>query len=225
MPTFLYHTDPYRTEVLTRVKSIFEEDGQLQVALDENLFYPQGGGQKGDIGMIETDAGTVVVKDTIKDQYSSSGSALLILAEPLSGLDTGVQVTARLDWAYRYRQMRLHSAVHLHHCMIERIAGSKVQHPKTSDIADGEAYNRYEGITLDQSVVSRATEEFRSVIAVGAPVTTREDETRESFRWWDCLGYSIPCGGTHLRDVSEIGNVDVSFSQKKGKPKVTIRLL
>ena len=149
----------------------------------------------------------------------------MILGEPFPGLDVGTQVKARLDWAFRYRQMRLHSAVHLHHCMLERVSGGPVQHPKASDIADGEAFNRYEGITLDQSLIDLATEAFRSVVGAGAEVTTRDDETREGFRWWDCLGYSIPCGGTHLRNISEIGNVDILYSQKKGKPKVTIRLV
>lgn len=225
MSTPLYHLDSYRTDTPATVVSLFEEEGLWHLALSENLFYPQGGGQKGDIGTIESASGTLIVKDTIKDQYSSEPRSLLVLAEPPPALDTGMQVIAHLDWLYRYRQMRLHSAVHLHHCMIERVAEKKVQHPKTSDIADGEAYNRYEGVSFDEGLIQKATEEFRSVVAAGAPVTTRDDESREGFRWWDCLGFSIPCGGTHLRDISEIGNVDVSFGQKKGKPKVTIRLL
>ena len=68
MPKALYHVDPYLTEVSTHVASIFEEDGRWNLALDDNLFYPQGGGQKGDIGTIEANDGSVAVIDSVKDQ-------------------------------------------------------------------------------------------------------------------------------------------------------------
>jgi len=224
MPSSLYHADPYCAEVTSVVESIFDEDERWYLALKDNLFYPQGGGQKGDIGTVETALGPVAVTDTVKDQYASSPRSLLVLAGPCPGLEPGAAVTAKLDWPFRYRQMRLHSTVHLHHCLIEQVGGIRLPHPKTSDIGDGEAYNRYEGIALDEGLVERATEALRAAIAAGAAVATRDDDSNAGFRWWDCLGFSIPCGGTHLRDIAEIGAVEVSFSQKKGKPKITFRL-
>jgi Ser-tRNA(Ala) deacylase AlaX len=225
MPTNLYHIDPYRTEVSTRISAVFEEDGRWHLALEDNLFYPQGGGQKGDIGTIETGAGTLAVTDTIKDRNSSDMRPLLILKAPVPELAAGMPVKARIDWNFRLRQMRLHSAVHLHHCMMERVSGNPIQYPKTSDIGDGEAYNRYEGISFDEAMINNATAKFHSAVTAKAPVVTRDDEARAGYRWWDCLGFSVPCGGTHLHDISEIGNTEITFSQKKGKPKITIRLL
>jgi Ser-tRNA(Ala) deacylase AlaX len=225
VPTFLFHIDPYRTEVNTEIEAAFDEGGRSFVALKDCLFYPQGGGQKGDRGFIQVNDMRIAVCDTVKDVLSSNERPILVAAAMVDKLQLGQAATATLDWSHRYMQMRLHSTVHLHHCMMEKLIGRSLPHPATSDLLDdGTAYNRYDTREVTEELVMRANAELANVIASGAAVTTSDDPEKPAFRWWHCLDYSIPCGGTHVRDIAEIGMLDVSYSQRKGRPKISFRL-
>jgi len=225
MSEFLYHIDPYRMEGETKVVASFEDNGRHYVALADCLFYPQGGGQKGDRGFLVQSCVKIPVIDTVKDQYSSNGRPLLVLDKEYDELVVDSPVSAMLDWDHRYKQMRLHGTVHLHHCMMEKILGRGLPNPATSDLQDdATAYNRYEIKDVTGDLVNRANAELENVIAAGADVTTTDDPQKPGFRWWHCLGYSIPCGGTHVKDIAEIGKLEISFSERKGKPKVSFKL-
>ena len=219
-----FNEDSYLKEVSTKIKSIFSEDEKNCVQLEDNIFYPQGGGQKGDSGMLIIAGKNLKVVNTVKDKYSDEG-ILLITEEKLPDDTVGSEILCKLDWDFRYKQMKLHTAVHLHHCIIEKVAGKKVQYPQTSDIQDGFAFNRYEKDVISQDLVELANNEFRKVISEGAEVKTYTDAEKEGFRWWECLGFKIPCGGTHVANISEIGEVGVTYSQKKGKSTVNISLV
>ena len=222
-----YHNEPYLKEVKTKISGAFEEEGISSIQLEENIFHPHGGGQKGDRGIVIMDGRELQVCDTQKDKYSDSGGVLLVLKEPLTGAEqlAGKEVVCKLDWEFRYRQMRLHSAAHLHHCMMEKEHGSSIPHPKTSDIQDGFAFNRYAEAIITPQLVEAANAEFRKAVEIGAPVIRYPDPEKVGFWWWECLGYKIPCGGTHVADLREIGSLDISFSTKKGNATINIKIM
>lgn len=219
-----FNDSPYMREIQTEIKAIFEEDGSPCVQVVENLFSPHGGGQKGDKGTLTVDGHEYKVLDAVKDKYSEDNGVLLVTSEMPPEEFVGKTVSCKLDWDFRYRQMRLHTAVHLHHCMLEKAAGKQLQPPKTSDIQDGFAFNRYESKDITQDLVDSANSLFKDVVAKGAEVKTYPDATKKGFRWWESLGFKIPCGGTHVADVREIGDVSIEYSKKGGKPTVTITL-
>lgn len=222
--TNVFHDHPYQREVETTLLSTFEEEGQYCAKVKENIFHAHGGGQKGDRGTVSLGDRTITVTNAIKDPYSD-GDILLILSEALPDEAKGSVVTCRLDWDFRFAQMRLHTAVHLHHCMLERAAQKSLTPPRTSDIQDGFAFNRYEKpCEIDQVLVDSANALFQEAVATGADVKTYPDPTRAGFRWWECLGFKIPCGGTHVANISEIGNVSISYSTKKGNPTINISI-
>lgn len=226
MPEFLYHKDPYAKDAVTTIGCVFEEEGKNMVSIADCLFYPQGGGQKGDRGTLTADGLIISVTDTIKDRLSDTGGSLLVVDRFYPGLKAGETVVAALDWLHRYSQMRLHSAVHLHHCVMEDLLGRRLPYPVTSELLnDGSAYNRYDTTDVTETLTMRAAEELRALVATGAPVTARDDLENPGSRWWACLTYSIPCGGTHIRDIQEIGSLDIAFSQRKGRPKISLRLM
>jgi len=136
----------------------------------------------------------------------------------------GLPAVLNLDWDYRHRQMRLHSAVHLHHCMLEKVLGAPLAPPKTSNIEDGFAFNRYDNGRITPEAVDQANALLRDRIAAGAAVSCRDDATRAGMRWWSCAGYDIPCGGVHIRDIAEIGPLDIAFSTKKKQQTITFTL-
>jgi len=221
----LYQSQPYLREGNGTVAAAFEEDGKFYVALQGSIFYPQGGGQKGDRGILRIGETAHVVVDTVKDELSTDGRPLCVLDAAAPDLAQGRQVDMTLDWSHRFKQMRLHSIVHLHHCLLEQVAGHAIPVPTTSDLnTDGTAFNRYDTPLVSEELATQAFEEMRALVQRGAAVRTRDDPEKEGFRYWECLGFTIPCGGTHLKEIAEVGEFAMTFSQKKGKPKVSFLL-
>jgi alanyl-tRNA synthetase/misacylated tRNA(Ala) deacylase len=219
----IYHENYYRKEITgTVLLDVISDDDMNGVVIAENIFSPHGGGQKGDRGVLVYDGISYVIKDAVKERIS--GDVLLVTETALPEDAIGNKVDCSLDWDFRYRQMRLHTTVHLHHCMLEKVLNKTLRPPKTSDIQDGNAYNRYEESAITSDVVEAANLEFLNLIKAGAKIETVPDPEREGFRWWHCLSWKIPCGGTHIADVGEIGNLDISFSTKKGSQTISFQL-
>ena len=102
----LFRHDAYLRECEARVLAV-EEDA---IVLDRTVFYPHGGGQPGDTGIIRWPGGSVSVTDT---RYGEQGAIRHLTGEAPAGLKAGDTVTAELDWDRRYRHMRMHTAMHL----------------------------------------------------------------------------------------------------------------
>ncbi len=121
----LFRTDAYLAECRATVVAITSQG----IVLDRTVFYPLGGGQAGDTGLLIRDDGSqIAIVDTRKGK-AADGSfnheighfpapellSQLLHQTPPAGLRLalGECVTARLDWARRLRLMRFHSATHL----------------------------------------------------------------------------------------------------------------
>jgi Ser-tRNA(Ala) deacylase AlaX len=222
-----YYNEPYLREIATRINAAFQEEGISYIQTESNIFHPQGGGQKGDHGILILDDHELSICDTRKDKQSTVGGVLLVLKEPFSGLEKlpGKEAICKLDWDFRYRQMRLHSSAHLHHCMLEKVHGGIISHPKTSDIQDTFAFNRYDDTKVTPQLAEAASIEFKKAVETGARTIRYPDPEKVGFWWWECLGYKIPCGGTHVADIKEIGNMDFTFSTKKGNTTINIKIV
>src|SRR5690349_14804744 len=87
-------------------------DGAVQ--LDRTVFYPQGGGQAGDAGvLVRADGRTLAIADTRKGP--EPGQILHLLADPAQAADLapGERITTRIDAPRRQAHRRFHSATHL----------------------------------------------------------------------------------------------------------------
>ena len=121
----LFRTDAYLTECSATVMAITPQG----IVLDRTVFYPLGGGQAADAGVLVLPNGTeVAIVDTRKGK-AEDGSfnadichlpapellALLLQSGQVSGvpLAVGDVVTARIDWQRRHRLMRFHTTTHL----------------------------------------------------------------------------------------------------------------
>lgn len=219
----LYHDSPYLTEKETKVLSVFKNSGKNYVQLEDNIFYPRGGGQKGDKGLLIHGKSTVKVVDSVKSPQSDE-EVLLITETEAPNEWVGKKIIAKLDEIFRKKQMRLHSMVHLHHFFMEQAIGQKLPYPKTSDILDGFAFNRYESEEITEEIALKAGELLKEAIKKGAPVKTYADDSRKGFRFWECFGWKVPCGGTHIENISEIGDFSLRFSKKKGMPTINLEI-
>ena len=234
-----FYEDVYRTELEVWVDAIGQDERfGPYLLLSETLCHPHGGGQKGDRATLllpPEDAQALGLGDSeglpIVDTRKGDGRILHVLGSPLdAGAAEGVLVGSkpyrlRLDWAFRLRQMRLHSAAHLLHCFVERVLGRAVGFPETSDLQPDYGLNRYdqkELLTPEQ--LAEVLRQLNAFIAEGHAITTYPDETRPGFRFWRCEDWVIPCGGTHPANAREIGPVQAELSLKRGRTSMTFRV-
>ena len=199
------------------------------IQLDRTVFYPMGGGQPGDVGVfILVDSGEIEVLDTRKGE--AEGEILHIVDEQTTLPAPGTPVTAKINWQRRYRHMRIHTCLHLLCAAVPYgVTGGHVGNGKGRldfDIADA---------TLDKEAI---TSELNRLIGEDHEVGARWISDAEliaqpelvrtmsvappsgqgSVRLLEIASVDLqPCGGTHVRRTSEIGEVFVRKIENKGK--------
>ena len=98
----LYYNDPFLTAFTATVLSCEEGKGGWKVVLDQTAFYPEGGGQPADIGVL----GGVKVTDV----HEKAGVITHTCDAPL---EVGAEVAGRIDWNVRFDHMQQHSGEHI----------------------------------------------------------------------------------------------------------------
>lgn len=221
--TELHREDPYRTEFTATVVAV---DGDL-VELDETAFYARSGGQAGDTGRL---AGRPVT-DTY---YSPERDRVLHVVDRQDegSLNPGDQVVGIVDWDRRYRMMRLHTAQHLSWVVYESIYGSGHQ--------DRGGEVRPDKARLDVSWTDPTTKPVSDDLSAALadlvrrdlPIARYADDSadRDAGRdnWvWEVEGHPpIPCGGTHVRRTSEVGDVRLGVQRKgSGVFRLSVQLV
>lgn len=219
----LFREDSYLRECPATVT--FAESGGI--VLDRTVFYPQGGGQPGDTGVLTLrDGCEITVLDTIK----GDGGIIHVVADGTELPEAGTEVTARIDWARRHRHMRMHTLLHLVCAVVPcQITGAQVGREKSRiDFDVGET-------ALDKASI---TAELNRLVREDLPVAPRwitDDELDTNpdlirtmsvqpprgsgrVRLLEVAGVDLqPCGGTHVSHTGEIGPVAVAKIENKGR--------
>jgi misacylated tRNA(Ala) deacylase len=228
----LFRDDAYLQRCTARVTAA-DEHG---IRLDRTIFYPIGGGQPGDRGMLRLEDGTQLpILDTRKGEGPDDVLHLVAAGSALPA--PGTPVEAVLDWDYRYRLMRLHTCLHL---LCSVVAGAVTG----GQISDGKARLDFDvpGDSLDRERIEAALNER---IRAGYPVQTRWITDAElaaapelvrtmsvkppsgqgRIRLLDIAGIDLqPCGGTHIRNTAEIGAIILTKIENKGRQNRRINL-
>jgi misacylated tRNA(Ala) deacylase len=198
------------------------------VRLDRTVFYPQGGGQAGDAGVLQLDDGRVLkVVDTRKGD--APGEILHLLAEgtDLAGLAPGCELTACIDETRRRAHMRFHTATHLLCALVPHaVNGCSI----TARYARLD-FHMHQPLDREQ-----LTQGIARLVAEAHPVRHRwigEDELDANpqlvrsmsvqpprgqgrIRVLEIEGVDLqPCGGTHVANTADIGAVVVTKVEKK----------
>ncbi len=204
----------------TGVGALEQDGGVALLKLDESPFYAEGGGQAADSGKLIWDGREAVVSDVIR-----VGDDQVLELEPPAGGDlpgVGVTVEALVDREARFRTMRNHTATHLLHAALrERLgthvhqAGSAVRPDKLRfDFSHGESLSaedvvwvedRVNGWIKDADPVRWLTMEKDEAVKLGAMALFGE-KYGDWVRMVEVENVSRElCGGTHVRNTSEIG--------------------
>ncbi|MGH8221825.1 MAG: alanyl-tRNA editing protein [Woeseiaceae bacterium] len=222
MTEALFRDDAYLRECDATV--VGGAEGTIE--LDRTVFSPQGGGQPGDTGSICWAGGEAAVVDTRNGQ---DGQICHVVAARAALPQPGTPVRAVLDWERRYRHMRMHTGLHLLGSLLRYgVTGGNIAADRSRLDFDMED-------TIDKD---RVNTELRALVAADRAVTCRwiTDEELAAqpelvrtmsvkpptgagrVRLLEIEGVDLqPCGGTHLRSTSEVGEISVSKVEKKGR--------
>ena len=231
MTELLFRDDAYATEFSAQVLSATPG----RVVLDRTLFYPEGGGQPGDTGVLSlADGRELKVSDTKKGEQP--GTVAHLLADVATEIAPGTRLAGRIDWQRRHRLMRMHTCLHLLSAVIVApVTGGAV----------GDGYGRLDFDLPESPDPTAVQEKLDALIRQDAPVTFRWITGAEldaqpelvktlsvqpprgagKVRLVEVQGIDLqPCGGTHVARIGEIGEVRIAKVEKKGKQNRRVRL-
>jgi misacylated tRNA(Ala) deacylase len=208
------------------------------IVLDRTVFYPLGGGQAGDTGVLtRADGAAITIVDTRKGKDAEGRPTATIVHVPAPGqeallaqLTAGTPVSARIDWARRHRLMRFHTATHLLcHLVPVPVNGCSITpdyarmdlhmtDPLDKDaLTEGLARLVAEAHPLTVGAITDAELDANPALVKSMSVAPpRGSGTVRTIRIGDATLIDLqPCGGTHVANTAEIGRVVVMKIEKK----------
>ena len=221
----IFRNDAYTISCEASVVDV-DEDG---IELDRTVFYPMGGGQPGDTGVLRAvGSREVVIVDTIKSRVT--GRHLHVLADGVPALVVGDAVTAKIDWGRRHKLMRMHSTLHLLCALIDsEITGAQVgveksridfnlpDKPLDKDQISAEL-NRLIDENRPMGAQWITDEDLASKPALIRTMSVKPPTGVGRVRLVAIEGVDLqPCGGTHVSSTGEIGRIRVGKIENKGK--------
>ena len=222
----VFRTDSYLKECEATVVSVNDLGG---IILDRTNFYPTGGGQPGDTGiLLLKDGGEITIATTVKGKGDEN--VVHVPAEGQEAPATGTKVVAVIDWERRYKHMQMHTALHLMCNVVPAgVTGNQIGTEKSRmdfDMGDEK---------LDKDTISQAV---NALIDADHPTTIDyiTDEELDAqpeiiptmsvapprgagrVRLMKIGDIDLqPCGGTHVSRTGEIQHIRVIKIESKGK--------
>ncbi len=224
----LFYTNPYLMEASAKIMDIEVKENKARVLLDRTIFYPEGGGQPSDRGVIKGNGFRIEVEKVEgKNEIWHEGTLKGRIPEK------GEEVKLELDWEWRYENMRQHTGQHILSAILKRMYNSD-----TTGFQIFPEYNKIE-INFDEELtwehILAAELEANEVVWANIPVEVEEyeelpEEVRSALRKSlpeDISGKIrvvkigdvdlIPCGGTHVKNTGEVGFIKVLNFYRKTK--------
>jgi misacylated tRNA(Ala) deacylase len=202
------------------------------VVLDRTVFYPLGGGQAGDAGVLVLDDGSAwPVADTVKGKSADGSAAGIVhVAGPgadLSRLQPGGRVTARIDAERRRAHMRFHTTTHLLCALVPHpvdgcsiTAGYARLDFHMNEPLDKEALNAGIARLVGEAHPVRhrwiSEEELDANPQMVRSMSVQPPRGLGRVRVLEIEGVDLqPCGGTHVANTADIGRIIVTKIEKK----------
>jgi misacylated tRNA(Ala) deacylase len=235
------------------VKALFRDDAYLAVAegtvvainerggiiLDQTCFYATSGGQPGDTGFLErADGAKIEIAATVCGESKDEIIHVPAPGQPVP--EIGEKLTLHIDWDRRYRLMRMHTACHLLTVVCPYpITGASVGEEESRvdfDIPelDGDkatiSAKLMELVSANHPVYLETISEADLAANPGLVKSknVRPPTGTGSIRLV-CIGTdasidSQPCGGTHVTETHEVGDIHIGKIEKKGRENRRFRI-
>lgn len=225
----LYHDNSYMYECTAKVVAV-EGD---EIALDATVFYPGGGGQMPDKGSLswedypeQIEASVIAVSK--RDDVIWH---LLTCAPP----PVGTMVVGTIDWDFRYKMMRTHTALHILCGVIWKefgvqVTGGQMYPDKARMDFAMEGLNKDRIAYIEQRINEAVAADYpikvyrlprEKAFAIPDLVRTRINllpPDIEEVRIVEIVGLDLQAdGGTHVSHTSEVGGIKIVKAENKGK--------
>ncbi|MBR3718259.1 MAG: alanyl-tRNA editing protein [Firmicutes bacterium] len=233
----LYQKDVYLREADLTVTEVREYKGKTQVACESTIFFPEGGGQLCDLGMLDG----VAVTDVKEDK--ETGTVWHTVADA-SGFEPGKTVKAVLDWQRRFDHMQMHCGEHILSGRFHELFGVE-----NHGFHMGEDYMTIDMLAKDGSpitdeMIAKAELAANEVIWRNVPVVTTWFDTaeealsmpvRKEIKFGEDISVvtvgsvdapldCCACCGTHPSTTGQVGLVTVLKAENyKGMTRMTIK--
>jgi alanyl-tRNA synthetase len=197
-----------------------------KIILDKTAFYPEGGGQLGDIGILSNNGKIIPVKSVEK-----SGNAIIHTID--GNLDVGESVHGEIDWNHRYTLMKHHTGTHLVNGALRKILGEHIwQAGSQLEINNARFdFSHYKPISEpEKKQIEKLINKFieRAVPVEKKKMDRNSAEKTFGFRLYQggvppgnsILVLNIPgidveaCGGTHLDNTSEVEKIRIIKTER-----------
>ena len=208
----VFWENPYQTELQTQITSV---NGNI-ITVADTIFYAFAGGQESDIGFIDG----VQVLNALKQD-----TEIFYTVDENHNFSVGDTVSMTIDWGRRYKLMRLHFAAEI----ILELAYQNLQGIEKIGAHIAEDKSRIdflwnENINPKLPILHKKAMEI--INGQHDIISVFSDEETER-RYWQIEGFAkVACGGTHLKNTSEVGQIKLKRNNiGKGKERIEIYLL
>lgn len=224
-----YWQQPDAKEFEAKVLRVFKEGGDAYLVLDKTVFYPQGGDQLGDTGTIKGKAGNLVVKKVLL-----SRGVILHWGKISGEIKDGEKVRLEVFWPGRLKHTRTHSLGHLIGSAMWQV-NPKIKVVETQ--MANPAWIKFDGelskaeLTKVENIAAGAIKEKRAVTIRFVDLEELKKICRHvpeklpatNLRVVQIEGFdAIPCGGTHVKNLSEIGDFKVIRVESAGEQNMIL---
>lgn len=223
----LYMHDAYLKEMeATLVETVKDGDNRWLITLDKTIFYPRGGGQSTDQGILFTDTWKGKVFQALQ-----KGDTIIHFVEGVEPPPKGTVVKGTLDWDRRYHHMRLHSAGHVVDFALYLLGLSPTPLMPVKGDHGKKPVIYYQG-TIEKDFREELENKANELVSKALPFSVRfvsfEElksnsiylqpglPTNKPLRMLSLEGVgSVADGGTHVRTTAEVGRISVLPIEKQ----------
>jgi misacylated tRNA(Ala) deacylase len=232
--THLLYMDSIEGNYIKEFDAIVTKNKKDYVCLDRSVFYPVGGGQSSDIGVLQWDDNKSEVTEVVK----KGDTVKHILSGEKPPVDT--KVHGIIDWDLRYQHMKMHTAQHIISGVIfdeynARTVGNQI-HAASSRVD-------FYPIRFSERDMEDIENRFNEIVKQNFPVKIYEEErvhlesrvdqqrcnldllpkSVKTLRIVEIEGFDVcPCAGTHVKNTSELSSIKIIKKESKGKDRERI---
>lgn len=230
----LYQTDSYLKQFTAKVLAV--QDGAL--ILEQTAFYPGGGGQPADAGIIRWQNQNLALSKVEK-----KGDVVLHHLKPDLAFKPGDEIEGVLDWERRYALMRTHTAMHILCGVVWRDFGAQVTGGNMEPLKARMDFE-LESMSADfaERVEAAINREIEAAREIRVRILPREGafqipdlirtkinllpEGIQQVRTVEIVGLDLQAdGGTHVANTREVGRIKIAGHESKGKINKRLRIV
>lgn len=222
----LYYKDQYQRSFTAKILGVYKN----YVILDKTTFYPEGGGQLGDTGILKTKNDEII---RVIDTQKVGDVVVHVLEKEVNNVKVGDEVYGEIDWQRRYRLMRHHTATHVVLAAAKRLLGDHIWQAGAEKTPEKARLDITHYRMLTQEEIQKIEEMANYVINDRRPVRAIEMDRMKAettfgvsiyeggvvnkpiIRLLEIKDWDIEsCGGTHVSNTSEIGSIKIINVEK-----------